>query len=136
MDKYYTPEIEELHIGFVLECFVDAVKSWRSFDIKNGKHLDFLINQIIRVKYLSKEDIESLGWIIDKVREGKNQELYFKDNIVLYYRYETKELGIFTRDPSKNEYYSVHNVDPHRIQSLVIKNKSELIKLLKQLNIG
>lgn len=85
---------------------------------------------------LDKEDIESLGFTLDKISKNENQEIYFKDNIVMYYRYNTHQLGIITKDPSKNDYYSKYNKDPYSIHSITIKNKSELIKLLKQLEIG
>jgi len=88
-----------------------------------------------RVKYLDKEDIESLGFKFDRTSEGNKQHKFYKNNIRLFYRYDTKELGTFTMDPSRSDYFSKYNRDNKMISFLIIKNKSELKVLLKQLNI-
>ena len=66
MSEYYTPTIEEFHVGFECEVYNKFSKEWYAF----------LFNQVFedtsvaynftegkyRVKYLDKEDIEGLGF--------------------------------------------------------------------------
>ncbi len=99
--KYYTPTIDELVLGLQLD-----------YKDPTGK---------LRVKYLDREDIESLGW------EARTKEYvhytkgiydlfhYSKENVIKIYA--QKELMVLILDKCK------------------IKNKSELKKLLKQLGI-
>ena len=92
-DKYYTPEIEEFHVGFEFEYeYWDILRGvnydWheevyyqmsQTKEPKKGGHtlwsIDSLSNAIkeesIRVKHLDKEDIESLGF-----KEFLGQEYY------------------------------------------------------------
>ena len=137
-DKYYTPEIEEFHVGFEFEFYDEDDKDWTVTVIKNQTDLcnwtGLEINK--RVKYLDKEDIESLGWKFNRAHlEGETQLKFYKDNKCLYYREGEHQIGVFTINPSKCEYYSKHGVDPCMINTVTIKNKSELKRLLKQLGI-
>lgn len=66
-NKYYTPEIEEFHIGFEYEFNVGNT-TWTKFifDLDRPDKVleNFKLNpQLFRVKYLDKEDIESLGFV-------------------------------------------------------------------------
>ena len=156
--KYYTPEIEEFHVGFECEfknsiqgatwnkeiCDVDTI----SICYDSFEHEDYEgeFKDTFRVKYLDKEDIESLEFkFLPKNSLGN-----------LTHRYEIKES--FTRidgsdngdDTSYWNLYLTHYPDRNRIIIKAdvscgsrdekffegrIKNKSELKKLLKQLNI-
>lgn len=169
-NKYYTPEIEEFHIGFEYETIKlktidmndipkgvsldEYIKSknwidewipivWNKFssfenkfnvEYQNGIICNISVPNSIRVKYLDKEDIESLGFIYDKT-SNEEQLKFYKDNLNLFYRPVTKELGAFTIDPAKNDYMARYNMDNKLVRFLIIKNKSELKKLLQQLNI-
>ena len=111
-DKYYTPEIEEFHVGFEYEqkpSFTDGtVKTQEDFDREKWKKRIFkvgygpYINRAlygrnrdkgicgIRVKYLDREDIESLGFKedineIDFPVQGFVLEKY-KDAAIYLYR--------------------------------------------------
>jgi len=141
MNKYYTPEIEEFHFGFEFESnYVLFGKDWTKVVLSEehdwfySSYVNDAVPTEFRVKYLDKEDIESLGWKFDKI-SNEGQWKFFKDNICLYYRPKTHELGIFTIDPSKSDYMMKHIMDNKQIHILIIKNKSELKKLMKQLNI-
>lgn len=151
MDKYYTPDISEFYVGFEYEVFQkgtsadpnvmyfmphneeDQYFKFKFPDPFYGFHLDKLLNkQEIRIKYLDKEDIESLGFNqisndcfnlpIKEYRGRLNQKvrILIRQTILIYLamdmNYSDKDnLVLFTGN---------------------IKNKSELIKLLKQLEIG
>ena len=138
-NKYYTPEIEEFCVGFEYEIQDIENAQWGVCICTPGfgafdDDIDNLEDDRIRVKYLDKEDIESLGWIFDKT-SNKSQWKFHKNNIMLYYRSESKEIGFFTIDPSKSDFFMEYSRDNKMISFLIIKNKSELKKLLRQLNI-
>jgi hypothetical protein len=133
-NKYYTPEIEEFHIGFEYQEFIPVlekkfgskvyVNKWKTTTLKSLSTAHSYTVEIrkddgrIRVKYLDKEDMESLGWKYDEC-ENKCLSLVkgiwdmwvYKD----YLKIESEETGTIFRGD--------------------IKNKSELKILLKQLNI-
>lgn len=133
--KYYVPDITEFHIGFEYE-YEDINEGGASMSWYKGilqPNEAYIIDQIhndenreYRVKYLDREDIESLGFSFKTVY-GRYDLIFDIEN-----EYEL----IYT--PSNNwlmisKYYDTGEL----IRSFygVIKNKSELKKLLKQLNI-
>lgn len=125
--KYYTPTIEEFHVGFEYQTLIQEhdMCVWYKvkvnslidindvFDIYNGKKE----NNTIRVKYLDKEDIESFGF--------KITELYgfVKDKWCILLRGEHRLEIVRKENPVDVIFYGT------------IKNKSELKGLLKQLGI-
>lgn len=147
---HYAPTIEEFHVGFEYEI-KPFNKEWgehdRSFIYPDGIYNYTRIHGIeslespiekgcVRVKYLDKEDIESFGFVYDKTSiPGETQWKFYKDNVCLFYRPKTKELGTFTVDPSKNDYMMEYIMDNKQAHILIIKNKSELKRLLNQLRI-
>jgi len=158
MDKYYTPAIEEFHVGFEFESntfstsfavldFQDPTKdvvsestpTWiketfglHHFSIWNSSY-DFkmvLDDNRLRVKYLDKEDIESLGFE-DSNDRGMTENygyLFTKDST----HFESSKVQL-RYWPTSNRVY-IH--DGQIIFNGSIKNKSELIILLKQLGIN
>lgn len=145
-NKYYTPEIEEFHVGFEYElhetipddngCILYSKKKEWQYRVLTIGHMcqplnyDFFINNSdrLRVKYLDKEDIESLGW---KGQEA-NSVYFKKDNYRLVHWLANNEIG---RDISIYESYDGGSQEEALVRKAIIKNKSELKKLLKQLNI-
>jgi hypothetical protein len=78
-DKYYTPGIEEFHVGFEYQFACEATIAgvsqpdfWVESIVESPSGLiDIMeraevIKDCYRVKYLDKEDIESLGWVCSK----------------------------------------------------------------------
>jgi len=160
-NKYYTPSIEEFHVGFECETF-DQDKALEQFD-KKWEHKMFyginatfkedpcfkphiidgndiwrywenthLIPMYFRVKYLTKEDIESLGFIKDTNVDEIFRYYMFSEsknggelNLELFYYYDKNRLKITNWSGS-------YNWD---LFDGIIKNKSELKTLLKQLGI-
>lgn len=137
--KYYTPTIEEFHIGFKYEfmngnlweesemTIQDYKCSGADYEIQGSWFEEELLGGIrtVRVKYLDKEDIESLGWKYTPCR-------------CLFEMYQNKEYNLY--------HYSIASEfnDKSWIEILKdedyyfsgeIKNKSELKKLMKQLGI-
>ncbi len=130
MSKYYTPEIEEFHVGFEYEFSYDElsnnkrIEKWISTIMEKYDDFDFVQNKIdtgsARVKHLDREDIESLEWVKDSgdcdYVKGKYQlEIYptiYGEGLCLHI---TEDYGNFLL---------FHGT---------IKNKSELKRVLKQI---
>ncbi len=147
---YYTPTIEEFHVGFEFEKYDDRVAiysnypkectttNWHRFkyDLRSirlsqlGTHL---YSKTIRVKYLDQSDIESLGLngfeITEYVEESHLEFTWFK-GIELFglLTFTDKMISFYEYNYSTREYSDC-------IFRGTIKNKSELIKLMQQLNI-
>jgi len=136
--KYYTPVLAEFHVGF--ECEVDY-EGWEKTTIEMSPISSSLVarisrkNKLIhivvtedsmseyRVKHLDREDIESLGWI------SKSNINYYFINEGIIWNYE---LHIY-RDGKTITISNGGNRD--RFEG-IIKNKSELKKLMLQLGIN
>lgn len=138
IEKYYTPDIEEFHIGFEFEYnkpkFEDD-NNWipEVFTLESASN-DLLCSYEegkqeynLRVKYLDREDIESLGFkTIYSVQSDFYKSIYSNEIC----RIRTITQSIITVCISvKNQFYM-----PEVFRG-EIKNKSELSRLLKQLGI-
>ncbi len=149
MEKtYYIPKIQEFHVDFRYEVlkndeWVNINDFSNAYEYEDsslyGVMKDLEANKI-RVKYLDREDIESLGFIFYKEVQSilKEPTTMFENtdlNIILGHLYKSNRICIITKDPSKSEIYYNTNQDPNHIAPIKIKNKSELQKLLKQLDI-
>ncbi|MBC7845566.1 MAG: hypothetical protein H7Y10_03640 [Flavobacterium sp.] len=152
-NKYYTPTIEEFHVGFECEHKTQEliakaigkiidIKFLFGEDIKipendlfehhifDGRNLQiYSLNPHLlkdfRVKYLDREDIESLGW---ELRTDENRDLHIPEYTIE--RFYLKDLAdvFFT-------IYDDSAVDEYVFRGK-IKNKSELKKLMMQLEIN
>ena len=140
-NKYYTPTIEEFHVGFECEVYGfnpnnrlnnNFGKKWEkiTFSIEDINLLKDKYLDSFRVKYLDREDIESLGWTSDD-----NKTVYYKGNHMLLYREEEHEISIAIADPSKDKDMMI-SLRSNEVYKITIKNKSELKRLLKQLRIN
>lgn len=125
--KYYTPEIEEFHIGFRFEVLNNGVWDWQNMNASRLQeiNLDDNLNLMskYRVKYLDKEDIESLGF-----------KKYVEPS---YYEIEVNEIRYYLIEYGDNRYEIRPSHFSIQFGSFlgIIKNKSELKVLLKQLNV-
>ena len=122
-NKYYTPNISEFFVGFEYEqklFHIWQIKSQVSKSTKLQIMEKAINDNLIRVKYLDEEDIESLGF------KHLSEEQYYNDK---------KDLLLEV----KNEYIRISgetNTPRFLFFHGKIKNKAELKKLLTQLNIG
>lgn len=134
-DKYYTPTIEEFHIGFEYEVLIN--REWKQVSIDDSERLSYFMfhttNEslqkdpiVIRVKYLDKEDIESLGWIPDSSGFDKywSKIIDIKDGSDWQINYQFE-----------NNFLTIYDWSSEIRFRGFIKNKSELKVLLKQLGI-
>lgn len=143
-NKYYVPEISEFRVGFQyeerynknpwekkvykIESFINI---WSDFtDTEIPDHGD------LRVKCLSKEDIESLGFILqpgEYTVHGGITGKYVKDKDYIYvsWRSHAKD-GSY---PLISIYKLINNLEFRVMHGAKIKNISELKILLKQVGI-
>jgi len=170
MVGYYTPSIEEFRVGFVYEIkeFINGIPSWKSNIIKNPREInqvDVWLKEVkmdgtqIRVKYLDKEDIESLGYkiikekfsfdteyekwytfIIDNNEDTLGRKLYLSYHLGYFYNYETgekirrlTEISIKWKKENISSLEDINNI--YNLFAGEIKNLSELKVLIKQLGI-
>lgn len=142
-NKYYKPEIEEFHVGFDYEQLQDEMLFGQvvtgmdycqyTFEIEDD--LSNIKSNIkkgrIRVKYLDKDDIESLEFIsTDGLKATKHiPALFKKDNYELKLHYD----GVVSIHHKKEYGESSYLMQP--LFRGTIKNKSELKIILKQLNV-
>ena len=144
-DKHYIPSIEEFHVGFEYETHEisrdESGSKEGNYDrweprIADKKKLEFIWKygvKGIRVKYLDSEDIESLGFVFT----GESIDKWFKlegsfdigswtsYKIVLHFNESDNSVFIYADDRGSEEV----------LFNGILKNKSELARLLKQLNI-
>ena len=147
-NKYYTPEIEELRVGFEYEEDVHGNNKWNKKIIKPTNITQVckdLLDDIrlseeneytFRVKYLTKEDIEECGFVY--LKEDRS-ELNFQKIVDDYSFYEIA----YDLDEQllTIEYYyqpeMVAEVTGHVNSAIrfkgTIKNKSELKQILKMI---
>jgi len=126
--QYYTPKIEEFYVGFEYEFNDNVLESeWQNAVIKDGTQIDDITRTYkganaysLRVKHLDREDIEEFGGIPHK-------------NIKDYWRIDDFVLR------TKDSIISIYQYDEYTVDKLIfqgfIKNKSELKKLMQQLQI-
>ena len=124
-EQYYTPTIEEFHVGFEYrECDIETAQ-YVDCIFKDGQSAEVLLDGDygeVDVKYLDKEDIEELGW-------EDLGSLWFKHkNGYKLRKWKEQSLDIW-------EESLVDTDDDGLIFRGNIKNKSELEKLMKQLSI-
>ena len=135
-NKYYTPSIEEFHIGFEYE-WLDEYNVWNKenstteISIKGFKEQ----NYGLRVKYLNKEDIESLKFLPVIPFNVINKDEY----IVNYWVMDKRKpsLQIIECYPYNNHKYNISFGEYEYSKTLfegIIKNVSELKVLLNKIN--
>ena len=131
-NKYYVPEIEEFFVGFEVEnrltkhdLWIECITEADLLDnvLDDYEHHPNDVPDLYRVKYLSKQCIEELGFKFegDKLSKGIQDE-FRKGEFILTYHYPSKTLYIET-------------IIEYIVSNITIKSKNELKKLLKQLNI-
>jgi len=88
-NKYFTPDIEDFHVGYEFQRFIPRKNAteeecWKTIKLPvNYLTLDEIDDEIIekeiRVPYLTTEQIEAEGWIEDKglYKLRKNEDLFF-----------------------------------------------------------
>lgn len=128
--KYYTPTIEEFHIGF--ECEIRTPEGWEPFLIKTPHHIqqaNILLHELDmrgplnRVKYLDEQDLQELGW------EEVGELEWEKGTFVLTNTH-------FDLQPDNWMLMRSYDFEGDKmLLGIKINNKSELRKLMQMLGI-
>lgn len=154
--KYYIPKIDEFHVGFEYEfknledissnCIYNSLdfigwdNGWKDEDLVSHlqEHIDY---GNIRVKYLDKEDINSLGFKDSFVPNCYMDDDEMEDGYELF----VSNTDMILIHLNKDGMYGVVRQHIYNLNTLnwtaynlfygKIKNKSEFNRLLKQLNI-
>lgn len=133
-NKYYTPQIEEFHVGFEYELKADD-GGWCYSNVPQEIVSRCINDNRCRVKYLDKEDIQSLGWIHDvNMSEFDFDSFYIEPGIDNKKRFIQYGLNNYKNGQIYLE--KVIDCGCNEIELLNIKNKSELKKLMQQLSIN
>ena len=140
-NKYYHPKIEEFCVGLEFEEF-DGVNGWkkRSIDcdeISSFFHFANSYPELLRVKHLDREDIESENW--EFVAEANNNSFFYKKQINgkiyrLHHCVNLKGVSIFICDDD-GMIFSQNKRVGLSIFSGTILNKSRLKLVMEMLNI-
>jgi len=140
--KYYTPEIEEFHVGFEYyfnDIGADGENLYdenRKAVIKDGTQIDDITRlqdgkpvYNLFVKHLDRQDIEELGWKYSNLSNTYSIELNDMSSVLTN--------GIWLDIQSNNRIKIIDCRLPRHevVFNGYIKNKSELKKLMKMLNI-
>lgn len=144
-NKYYTPEIEELHVGFECELKNSSHPinfEWEHFKIIgvddaeiSGRVMDWsfydtntaIKEKSIRVKYLDRDDIEELGFEYTGESPNNPNTLYYFGKHSIIHNKINNRCVITMWDENRTADYTAFVG--------TIKNKSELKKLMVQLGI-
>ncbi|HYD90413.1 MAG TPA: hypothetical protein VEA37_02875 [Flavobacterium sp.] len=130
-NKYYTPEIEEFHVGF--ECQMKDIPppedDWKDETISIFHKLEDLQKWLdkgeIRVKYLDREDLEYLGFKL----------FQFPDDFDFEFQISIE--GVASGKVTLTDEGLVEDIEinGHSFFDFAIRNKSELRRVMKMLNI-
>jgi len=155
MNNYYTPTIDDLCIGFEYERQESVLveKGWHQVYEKQwvSKTIDYpyilkyyggwefardVEDDLLRAKYLDQEDLIDLGFthVGGKLLRDDLLQDYtlYNGRYYVHLKYSRFQEWASIRIETSVEENSVKTLVVHSIR---IKNKSELVKVLKQLNI-
>ena len=107
-NKYFTPDIEDIHVGYEGEVSYLHEDKFTPFKLRHAEETsDFLTgyyNRKVRTPFLTKEQIEKEGWVIQERtqwsvegRIGFRKDNYF---LVLDINKEIPQVTVAVRDPS------------------------------------
>ena len=126
-NEYYIPAIEEFHVGFEYEAKPKGSEfvEYQRFILHKGLSLEMLFHtSSIRVKYLDRKDIEELNFELkDIISEDRNIYQSKKDCFLRLSCTYKKDIP----------YISVYHYEGWETPDFIIKNKSELKRLLTQI---
>lgn len=141
-NNYYTPVVSEFHVGFEYESLQDERhpeedSSWSKEVIGDEWDMRTFIGYYcgdhiadLRVKYLNTEDIESLGFecSVGDMYDKRNLK-FTNDKCHITKNYQNGKIII---EKNHRDMFYEH---PEIWFTGIIKNKSELKRLLKQLGV-
>ncbi len=139
--KYYTPEIEEFHVGFECEQLElrnsnepSVYEEWEvckidTYDLKIAIENQKDLSDFFRIKHLDRSDIEELGWVYSSISNIYSIELNDMSSII------TNGIWMYIQSNERIKIIDCRIPMHEVVFNGYIKNKSELKKLMKMLNI-
>ncbi len=135
-NKYYSPEIEDIRVGYECEFQIDKKNNvWRPFTFKKSDLFECAIcngekvnekNCELRTPFLTKEQIEGEGWNYVETLNNEGNPLFFKkDKLVLIYWNTTRKTMMYVDDYPRE----------HMLFRGVIPSINEFRTIIKLLNI-
>jgi len=143
MEKYYTPRLEDLHIGFECEEWIESYPEGFWSDVSEPIDKDKLekilgycerdeeyLKQNYRVKHLDKEDFESLQWklISEEIKTYSHWCVFKKQGVEISVQLK----NVNKKYPNHLNFRGDNNTFFGNFK-ILIRNKSELKTLLNQL---
>jgi len=158
---YYTPTVEEFHIGFECEKVTYNSDGGHQMDTFSGKWVFHTVNKFdprlepswYRVKHLDREDIESFGFMMNDIfKDNTEKDLYYNNSVMtsrgeqsvgIYHVPQTMWCMIFFGNKNDIGDWSIEKmpnkvtVDFHTntVFAGQLKNKSELKRVLTQIGV-
>lgn len=139
-NKYYTPDIEDLRVSYICQNRLTG-KGWLDLEIlrKDALFISSFVKDLeignLRTKYLSKEDIESEGWVKITSALNKYPNAWEKENhFLLFYPTKDNQIEIVMKDVTKDDY--LENTSNGRGFAGKCKSINELKIIQKLLNIN
>ena len=136
-NKYYTPTIEEFHVGFEYSILTEDPTIYDTRIVETTLGLYNTIRLVeekygaISVKYLDVDDIKSCGFTFDE-GTSKQYSIINKDNDKYSIYFDCLDRTDIIRDGIG---IIIYNDISEELFRGYIKNKSEFKLLIKQLNI-
>lgn len=121
-NKYYTPDLEDLYVGYECEVSENGSKFLGPMKINSrmiGGIDDFILS--VRTPYLTKEQIESEGWEFKQHYHPRFEKTVNEVEYTIYIEYNQIQLYNFT--------------DKHHILTTERKSINEFRKICKLLGI-
>jgi hypothetical protein len=114
-EKYYTPEIEDIRIGYI--CEIKSKGIWSPYIMDTYGQLQTAWSALttprmdgthLRTEYLTSTQIESEGWKHEVANNNNSVHLFTKGEISLIYSEQSKFLEIFAEKESDcdREFYN------------------------------
>ncbi len=132
-NKYYTPSIEEFHVGFEYESEEDPrLGHWEKQVVNENTLLKYFSDKSDvehRVKYLDREDIESYGFKF--VRETSKFSVFClktearSEYLFLTYYLDSRQILLLNGEDFNDNITYFDGI---------VKNKSEFKRILKQIS--
>jgi hypothetical protein len=136
--KYYTMTEEDICIGLEFEIpvyngkedpetYIETTFNCNTIDLffKKTHGIIYSLPENCRIKHLDRQDIEELGWKL----YSQGNENYFTFRI---HKNGDLQMGVSFGEPAKVNFSTRDGLETMKF---ILKNKSELQKLMKQLNI-
>ena len=100
-NKYFTPDIEDLHIGYELEYKSYKQGNYKPHKIFDGSSIDVIFKDgtsqnFVRVPYLTKEQIEAEEWEIAFYKDSDRPHFIKKD--IECFIHENNVITIISKD--------------------------------------